>query len=134
MFFRRERPKVITFEERLESLRTAGFTVQPQGAGRVRVIRDNCAADVEDIPGAAPRIGNAGVLIGDEIGLLVDGGFQKFFRTRGGKRIPGLASDLKALHNFEEDAREALGLPSLYNQSLGTTCDYHVYDRVEGRD
>ncbi len=134
MFFRRERPKEITFEDRLDALRKAGFTVEPQGAGRARIERDNCAAEVEDIPGGPPRLGNAGVCVGDEIARLVDGGYQKLLQTPSGKRVPALASDLKALHRFEEDAREALGLPSLYNQSLGTTCDYHIYDRLEGRD
>ncbi len=134
MFFRRERPKEITFEERLDRLRKAGFAVEPQGAGRVRTSKNNCTADVEDVPGGLPRVGRAGVVVGSEIGLLVDGGFQKFFRTPSGKRVPALASDLKGLHDFQEDLREALDLVSLYNESLGTTCDLHVYDRVEGRE
>ena len=57
-----------------------------------------------------------------------------FWRTPSGKRVPALATQLKALHNFEEDLKEGLGLPSLYNQSLGTTSDLHLYDRVEHRD
>jgi len=134
MFFRRERPEVVTFGERLKSLESAGFVVRPQADKSARLIRGQCAADVEDAPGGVARIGRAGVLIGDEIGLLVDGGFQKFFQTPSGKRLPALASHLKALHDFEEDVWEALGLTSLYNQSLGTTCDYHVYDRLVGRD
>jgi leucyl-tRNA synthetase len=43
-------------------------------------------------------------------------------------------AQLKALHAFEEDLTEALGLESLYNTSLGTTNDFHVYDRLAGRE
>lgn len=134
MFFRRERPKVPTFEERLDSVRNAGISVGPLAdGGRVRVRRNNCAAVIEDVSGI-PRVSRAGVMIGDEIGLVVDGGYQKFLQVPGGKRLPALASDLKALHDFQEDLREALGLESLYNESLGTVCDRHVYDRLEGRE
>jgi len=72
--------------------------------------------------------------MGDEIGSLVDGGYQKFFRTPSGKTKPALASELKAIHDFEEDLKEALGLESLYNESLGTVSTYYLYDRVKDRD
>ena len=45
-----------------------------------------------------------------------------------------LASELKAVHAFQEDLREALGLVSLYNESLGTVSTEYLYDRVQGRD
>ena len=76
----------------------------------------------------------AGMLIGDEIGNLVDGGYQKFFRTQTGKNKPALADELKALHNFEEDLREGLGEDSLYNESMGTVSTFYLYDRVKDRD
>jgi len=41
---------------------------------------------------------------------------------------------LKELHSFDEDLREGLGITSLYNEALGTTCDDHLYDRVKDRD
>jgi hypothetical protein len=41
---------------------------------------------------------------------------------------------LKALHEFEEDLKEGLGLESLYNESLGTVSTYYLYDRVKDRD
>jgi hypothetical protein len=89
---------------------------------------------LHDVPSDRPDVEKAGILIGDEIGKLVDGGFQKFFLTPSGRKLPALASQLKALHEFQEDLREALGLESLYNESLGTTNDSHMYDRVVGRD
>ena len=38
------------------------------------------------------------------------------------------------MHAFQEDLREALGLVSLYNESLGTVSNQYIYDRVEERD
>ena len=64
----------------------------------------------------------------------MDGGYQKFFLTPSGIRKPALAEDLKALHDFEEDLKEALGQTSLYNESLGTVSTLYQYDRVQDRD
>jgi hypothetical protein len=57
-----------------------------------------------------------------------------FLETPSGRRIPATAAELRALHEFEEDVKEALGLVSLYNTSLGTTTPKHMYDRVYKRD
>jgi hypothetical protein len=134
MLFRRHRPREITFEERLAALRQSGFETVRQPDGRVRVSKNGCAAMISDVPGGTPRIEKAGWLIGGEIALLVDAGFQKFWRVGNVRKAPALASQLQALHEFEEDLREALGLESLYNTSLGTVNDLHQYDRLEGRD
>ncbi|HEU5399797.1 MAG TPA: hypothetical protein VFU86_00495, partial [Terriglobales bacterium] len=40
----------------------------------------------------------------------------------------------KALHSFTEELKEALGLTSLYNESLGTVSESYHYDRVKDRD
>jgi hypothetical protein len=133
MFFRRPAPHQPSFEERLESLRGAGFAVESRGADPVRVSKDGCAAIIVNVPGTSPRVDQAGVLIGSEIAELVDGGFQKFLEVPGGARKPALAADLKALHDFQEDLSEALGLERLYNESLGTVFDRHAYDRLTGR-
>jgi hypothetical protein len=133
MFFRRERTKTPTFAGRIENLRKAGLTVTPRADGGVRASRDSCAVDLKE-EGATVHRGSAGILMGDEIGVLVDGGFQKFFRTPTGKTKPALADELKALHNFEEDLREALGQDTLYNEALGTVSTFYLYDRVKDRD
>ena len=133
MFFRREQPKNPTFADRIESLRKAGFTTTPQTGGAVRASRANCAVDLREENNTV-HAGVAGMAMGNEIGALVDGGFQKFFRTPSGKSRPALADDLKALHEFEEDLREALGEESYYNQSLGTVSTFYLYDRVKDRD
>lgn len=134
MFFRREKPHEPAFAERIEHLRKFGFTANPEGSSRVRLSRDGIAAIVQDGTGERPRVDRAGLVIGSEIGLLVNGGYQMFWKTPTGKRVPALATQLKALHNFEEDLKEGLGLTSLYNEGLGTTSDLHLYDRVEHRD
>ena len=89
---------------------------------------------MEDAGGGKVTIGKAGVLVGPEIAHLVHGGYQMFLRTPSGREVPALADQLKALHAFDEDLCEGLGLTSLYNVSLGTTCDDHLYDRVKDRD
>ena len=134
MFFNREKPHEPTFEERIGNLRKLGFEVQNLNGGRVRVTRQGIAAVVTDVPGQPPHVDRAGLAMGDEVGILTHGGYQMFFVTGGGKRRPALADQLHALHAFEEDMREGLGLISLYNLGLGTIAGRHMYDRVEERD
>ena len=134
MFFRRERPKTPTFSERLETLRKAGFTTASTSGGATRVSRGDFAIDLKEDAAGVSAEGRAGVLLCGEVANLVDGGFQKFFRTRTGKQKPALADELKGLHDFEEDLKEALGQESYYNDSLGTVSTYSLYDRVKDRD
>lgn len=133
MFFRNQKPHEWTFDERLGNLKQFRFEVQRQGAGAL-VTRDGSGAMIEDLGGGQVKVGKAGVLVGGEIANLVSRGYQMFLRTPSGKEIPALAEQLKKLHAFDEDLREGLGLTSLYNLSLGTTSDDHLYDRVEDRD
>jgi len=134
MFFRRPQRIELTFQQRLDRLKQAGFAVT-QGPGEVvRVAKAPCAVDLRGTNDEVRQVNRAGILVGDEIASLVDGGYQKFFRTPSGKVKPALASELKALHDFEEDLREGLGLESLYNESLGTVSTYYLYDRVKDRD
>jgi hypothetical protein len=133
MFFRRERPKNLTFQERLSQLTGLGFTVTPRNGG-VRVIRGTCAVDLADPEGAVHIAERAGIRMGEEIGRLVDEGFQKFFRTSSGRTKPALAEELKALHDFEEDLKQGLGQQSFYNESLGTVSTFYLYDRLKDRD
>ncbi|HTB10484.1 MAG TPA: hypothetical protein VK752_02880 [Bryobacteraceae bacterium] len=134
MFFRRDKVQQSTFESRLANLKQYGFQSVVQSTGVARVQRDGYAAIVESLGDGKVKIGRAGVLIGDEIGELVNLGYQMIVRTPSGVELPALASHLKKLHDFDEDLREGLGLTSLYNLSLGTTTDEHLYDRVVGRD
>jgi len=135
MFFRRERPKKLSFDDHMAAARSAGFRTESIGGGKTRIERDGVAAVAEPGQEDVPRfVVRAGIVMANEIGTLTDGGFQKFFTTPSGKRKPALAPELKAIQNFQEDLREALGLTSLYNESMGTVSNLYLYDRVEGRD
>jgi hypothetical protein len=134
MFFRRARVLNPSFQERVDTLQGAGFTVTAQPGGTVRVSRGVCAVDLKEANGALQVEDRAGVAMGGEIAVLVDGGFQKFFRAPSGKKKPALADDLKALHAFEADLKERLGMKSLYNEGLGTVSTLYQYDRVKDRD
>jgi hypothetical protein len=135
MFFRRERPKKLTFDDHMSAARSAGFRTESAPGGKTRIERDGVAAICEPGNEDVPRFPvRAGIVIGSEIGTLTDGGFQKFFMTPSGKRKPALAEELKAIQNFQEDLREALHLTSLYNESMGTVSNLYLYDRVVGRD
>ena len=143
MFFRRERVKVKTFDDYLSAARSAGFRVETAGgktriertAGEARVacFAETGGADLDgkEVPRFTVR---AGIVVGNEIGTLTDGGFQKFFVTPSGKRMPAQAYQLVAIQNFQEDLREAFGMTSLYNEAMGTVSNKYLYDRVEGRD
>jgi hypothetical protein len=134
MFFRRERPKTPTVQDRVETLRRNGFAVSERVGSLVRVTRGNCAADLDVSSGTLIVNGRAGILVGNDIAVLVDGGYQKFFRTSEGVKKPATAQELVDLHDFEEDLRERLGLSVLYNEALGTVSTYYQYDRVQDRD
>jgi hypothetical protein len=82
---------------------------------------------------AVAIVGRAGVLIGDEIGHILDKGYQKFVKTAHAEQ-PATADHLRNLHRFSEELRQLTGNISLYNESLGTVSDEYMYDRVKGRN
>ncbi len=134
MFFRRDRPKIPSFSERVDLLRAAGFTTESLTDGRVRVLKHGVAAVIGDEGKNQPEIERAGVVVGGQIAILVAGGYQEFIELPNGRRLPATAEQLRNLHEFEEDVKAALGLTHLYNTSLGTTSRKHDYDRVFKRD
>ncbi len=109
------------------------MAIARKGSGKVAVMRKGSAAVLAEKDSSA-EIETAGIVIGHEIGELTHGGYQMFFTTASGEKVPALAEQLRELHEFLEDLREGLGHDSLYNTSLGTTNQKHLYDRVKGRD
>jgi hypothetical protein len=107
---------------------------RPPAPAKALVTREGYGAIVEEVAPGNIRLDREGLMAGDEIAELVNAGYQMFFGTPSGRELPALASQLKALHDFDEDLREGLGLASLYNLSLGTVSGEHLYDRVEDRD
>jgi hypothetical protein len=134
MFFRREVPHLSSFDEIIGNLKKLGFSTAPEPSGGVRVTRKGFGAVVKDAGKGKVDLTKAGVLVGNEIAHLVNGGYQMFLATPSGKQVPARAPQLTGLHAFDEDLREGLGLTSLYNLSLGTTSEAHLYDRVTNRD
>ena len=113
MFFRRERPKKLTFDDHMAAARAAGFRTESAGGGRTRVERNGVAAVAEPGMEGVPRfVVRAGIAMGNEIGTLTDGGFQKFFMTPGGKRKPAQAefgrSERRQRQGGDDRQREAL--------------------------
>jgi hypothetical protein len=125
-----------TYEEALAWLRDNGFDVTdaPGTNGRVFLRKYNVSAAIERTPGDGIKIfAYPGYLIGSEISKLINRGYQQFLKTSKGE-VPASAEQLKALQNFSEELKMALGLPSLYNESLGTVSESYHYDRIENRD
>ena len=133
MFFRRIKAAVTTFDQRIGALRELGFNTESVSNGKIKVTRNGFAAILTEANGTATPE-KAGLVIGRDIGHLVNGGYQMFFRTDAGVVRPARAEQLKGLHTFQEDLREGLGDTSLYNLALGTTSELHLYDRVKDRD
>jgi hypothetical protein len=132
-------PKAIearTFEESLAWLRDNGFDVTdaPGTNGRVFLRKYNVSAAIQRTPEDGTKIfAYPGYLIGSEISKLVNRGYQQFLKTSK-TEVPATADHLKALHSFAEELKLALGLPSLYNESLGTVSEAYQYDRIVDRD
>jgi hypothetical protein len=125
-----------TYEEALAWLRDHGFDVTdaPGTTTRVFLRKYNVSAAIQKTPEDGIKIfAYPGCLIGSEISKLVNRGYQQFLKTSK-QEIPATAEHLKALQQFSEELKEALGLPSLYNESLGTVSEAYQYDRVENRD
>ena len=125
-----------TFEEAVNWLREHGFDVleAPGTVGRVFVKKYNVSAAIQkNEDGGTKVFAYPGYLVGTEISKLVNKGYQQFLKTSK-TEIAATADHLKALHSFSEELKEALGIPSLYNESLGTTSEAYQYDRMVDRD
>lgn len=132
--------KQLTFDDVLANLRRSEFDVKEVSgvAGQYQVQKYGCAAVIkranpnpENYPAAI--VSGPGSLLSGEIAHLLDRGFQKFLKTSR-LEITATADHLKAIHRFGEELKEATGMPSLYNESIGTTSDDYFYDRLKGRD
>lgn len=117
-------------------LRDHGFDIleAPATSNRVFLKKHNVSAAIEKGPGEEAKIfAYPGYLVGGEISKLVDKGYQKFLKTSK-TEIPATADHLKAMHDFSEELKEAIGATSLYNESLGSVSESYHYDRVKDRD
>jgi len=125
-----------SYEEALNWLRDHGFDLieAPGTQGRVFLKKYCCSAAIQKNGDDNVKIfAYPGYLIGSEISKLINRGYQQFLKTAK-TEVPATADHLKALQQFTEELKEGLGLPSLYNESLGTVSESYQYDRIEDRD
>jgi len=125
-----------TYDEAVSWLRDHGFDLieAPGTQNRVFLKKYNCSAAIQKNGADGVKIfAYPGCLIGGEISKLVNKGYQQFLKTAK-TEVPATADHLKALHQFTEELKEALNLPSLYNESLGTVSESYHYDRIQDRD
>jgi hypothetical protein len=125
-----------TYEDAVNWLREHGFDVleAPGTAGRIFLRKYNVSAAIQKDEREGVKIfAYPGYLVGSEISKLVNKGYQQFLKTSKAE-LPATADHLKALQAFSEELKEALGLPSLYNEALGTVSEAYQYDRIEERD
>ena len=122
------------FEQaQIESLSPKGFLVRSSG-GVVRIEKFGCGAELRRSPsGSFQMTVIPSIMVLGQFTRLWDAGYQKFLLNHDGKKFPIRVSQLSDLRRFNEELRTSLGVPTYYNEALGSTCHYSVYDRVKGR-
>jgi hypothetical protein len=133
-----------SFDQMLDLLRSHGFDIAPYAdlAGGVLVSKSGAGAVLVPVPrskdkdmesAAAAYAVHPGIVVRGEVARLIDRGYQKFIKTSQ-YELPASALQLQAIHSFSEELKQLIGEVSLYNESLGTTSDVYLYDRLMGRD
>jgi hypothetical protein len=126
------------FQQIQVTLRTHSFDVTPSAEipGGVLVSKHGAGAVLVAVADKAMPAAFAvrpGALLGGQVARLLDRGYQKFLQTAQFE-LPASASQLQAIHLFSEELKQVTGAINLYNESLGTTSDLYVYDRLQGRE
>jgi hypothetical protein len=117
----------------LETLPSKGFQLGST-RGVVRVEKYGSGAEFRHVQdGRFQMTIPPALLINGQFTRLWDAGYQKFFITDDGRKVPALAEQLEQMRKFNEELRSALGVPTYYNEALGSTCQVTEYDRVQGR-
>jgi hypothetical protein len=120
-------------QPQIESLSSKGFLVRSSG-GVVRIEKYDCGAELRKMPsGRYQMTVIPSIMFQGQFTRLWDAGYQKFLLTHECKKFPIRVSQLGDLRSFNEELRTALGVPTYYNEAIGSTCQYSVYDRVKGR-
>jgi hypothetical protein len=125
-----------TFDDATQWLRDHGFDLieAPGMHGRVFLKKYNVSAAIQKNGDDGVKIfAYPGYLINGEISKLINRGYQQVLKTSK-TEVAATADHLQALQQFTEELKEALCLPSLYNESLGTVSEAYQYDRIQDRD
>jgi hypothetical protein len=122
------------FEKKaMDSLAALGFGVGST-RGVVRVEKYGCGAEFRQEPDGRFRMTVLPtIMLKGQFTRLWDAGYQKFLLTDEGLKVPAQAVHLENLRMFNEELRTALGVPTFYNEALGSVSQISVYDRVKGR-
>src|SRR5258708_5360834 len=117
----------------IESLAALGFAVGST-RGVVRVKKYGGGGELHKGPDALTQMTIIPpIRLKGQSPRLWDAGYQKFLLTDEGLKLPALATHLQNLRKFNEELRTALGIPTFYNEALGSVSQVSVYDRVKGR-
>src|ERR1700683_742410 len=117
----------------MDELSTSGFVVSSTG-GVMRVEKYGCGAEFRRLSdGRFQMTVIPTLLLHGKFTRLWDAGYQKFFITDDHHKVPALAPQLLEMRRFNEELRSAVGVPTYYNEALGSTCQVTTYDRVQGR-
>ncbi len=120
-------------KKQLDLLAAMGFGVGST-RGVVRVEKYGCGAELRQLPGGKHQMTILpAIMLNGQFTRLWDAGYQKFLLTDDGQKFPALATHLGCLRKFNEELRTALGVPTFYNEALGSVSQVSVYDRVKGR-
>ena len=120
-------------QPQIESLSSKGFLVRSSG-GVVRIEKYGCGAELRKTSeGRYQMTVIPSIMWQGQFTHLWDAGYQKFLLTHDGTKFPIRVGQLADLRVFNEELRTALGVPTYYNEALGSTCQYSIYDRVKGR-
>jgi hypothetical protein len=111
----------------------AGFVVNSTG-GVMRVEKYGCGAEFRRTQDERYQMTVLPtILLDGQFTRLWDAGYQKFLLTDDGRKVPANADHLLRLRQFNEELKTALGVPTYYNEALGSTSSVTVYDRLAGR-
>ena len=117
----------------LEALPSKDFQVSST-RGVVRVEKYGCGAEFRRVPKGRFQMTIMPSIVYDELFTrLWDAGYQKFLITDDACKLPATAQQLENWRKFNEELRYALGVPTYYNEALGSTSQVTEYDRVQGR-
>jgi len=120
-------------QSQVESLGASGFAVRSTG-GVARIEKYGCGAELRKTKDGNYQMTELpAVMLEGHFAQLWDAGYQKFLLARDGRKFPVMVEQLTNLRRFNEELRTALGVPTYYNEALGSTCHVSVYDRVKGR-
>jgi hypothetical protein len=117
----------------IDGLASRGFAVGST-RGVARAEKYGCGAEFRQSPDGRYQLTVLPtIMLRGQFTRLWDAGYQKFLLTDDGSKIPAQALHLQNLRKFNEELRTALGVPTYYNEALGSVSQVSVYDRVKGR-